>query len=195
MTKRCKPVAAKKIQQPSLIHCAYISNLAALKRFTLRLTGNFSDAEDVLQEAFLRAYLAEKSYTIEQPAAFLFRISRNVALDLLRRRTRTDSICLEAWAISELTHEISPESELEAYQQLALHCDAVALLPPACRKVYILRKVNDCSYKEIAAQLGISISTVESHLEKGFSRCNLYLKQLNGQMAAPKPALDLVAPG
>jgi len=49
--------------------------------------------------------------------------------------------------------------------------------PPQCRKVYLMRKVYAMSYKEIAETLNITVSTVETHLEKDFARRNAYVEE------------------
>ena len=68
-----------------------------------------------------------------------------------------------------------------AQQKLGFHCAAVAALPPKCRKVYLLRKVYGMSYKDIAATLQISDSTVEAHISKGYARCDQYIAKRMGE--------------
>ena len=72
-----------------------------------------------------------------------------------------------------------------AQQKLGFHCAAVASLPPKCRKVYLLRKVYGMSYKDIAATLKISDSTVEAHISKGYARCDEYVAKRMGETPIP----------
>ena len=73
-----------------------------------------------------------------------------------------------------------------AQQKLGFHCAAVASLPPKCRKVYLLRKVYGMSYKDIAATLQISDSTVEAHISKGYARCDEYVARRMGELPSPQ---------
>jgi RNA polymerase sigma-70 factor (ECF subfamily) len=160
------------------IYDAYTRHQAALKRFISRFLPNSHDIEDVSQETFLRAFTAEKSREIEQPKSFLFRIAKHVALTQLTRKSRQITDYLEDFDDSEvLLTEDSIEDELIARETLGIHCEAVAGLPPQCRRVYLMRKVYGMSHKEIAAQLGIAVSTVEKHLIKGVEQCDRYVRK------------------
>src|ERR1700751_757422 len=67
---------------------AYTRHGLALKRFIGRFMRNFSDVEDIAQEAFLRAYAVERLRSIEQPKSLLFRIAKQLALSQLSRKSR-----------------------------------------------------------------------------------------------------------
>ena len=157
---------------------AYKTHVAALKRYVSRLISNRHDVEDVVQEAFMRAYDAEAGKSIDQPKSYLFRVAKNVALNQLRQKTRRPTDYLDDIETPDqdlLATEWTLEDNLIAQQALSIHCAAVASLPPKCRKVYLMRKVYGMSYKEIADTLEITVSTVETHMEKGFSRCADYV--------------------
>lgn len=157
---------------------AYQTHINALKRFVLRFLNSKHDVDDVVQEAFLRAYNVERDKEIAQPKSYLFRVAKNVALNQLRQKTRRPTDFLEDSDSSEiLDSNWTLEDEIMAQQKLEIHCAAVAALPSKCRKVYLMRKVYDMSYKEMADALGITVSTVETHLEKGFARCAAYVEE------------------
>ena len=150
----------------------------ALHRFISRFLYNRQDVEDVAQEAFLRAFSAEKSTHIEQPKSYLFRIAKNVAVSQLRLKSRQITHYLEDDDSGEgLVSGWTLDDEMMARQRLGVHCEAVAALPPQCRKVYLLRKVHGLRHKEIAARLGITISTVEKHLRRGVEQCDTYVTE------------------
>lgn len=162
----------------SAIHDAYARHQAALKRFISRFLPNSHDIEDVSQETFLRAFTVEKSRVIEQPKSFLFRIAKHVALTQLTRKSRQITDYLEDFDDSEvLLSEDTVEDELIAQETLGIHCEAVAGLPPQCRRVYLMRKVYGMSHKEIAGRLSIAVSTVEKHLIKGVEQCDRYVRE------------------
>ena len=164
----------------------YETHAGALKRFVSRFLGSQHDVDDVIQEAFLRAYNAECGKGIDQPKSYLFKVAKNVALNQLRQNTRKPTDYLEDFEPSDvLVGSDTLEDEVMAQQKLGIHCAAVAALPEKCRKVYLMRKVYAMSYKEIADTLGITVSTVETHLEKGFARCAAYVEN---QMAAGEGA-------
>ena len=161
---------------------AYKTHVEALRRFISRFVGKH-DVEDVVQEAFLRAYNAETGKPIEQPKSYLFRITKHVALNQLRQRSRKPTDYLEDFESPDvLVNEWTLEDEVMAQQKLGFHCAAVASLPPKCRKVYLLRKVYGMSYKEIASTLQISDSTVEAHISKGYARCDEYVARRMGEL-------------
>ncbi|MDB9951893.1 RNA polymerase sigma factor [Porticoccaceae bacterium] len=165
----------------SSVLSAYKTHVEALRRFISRFVGKH-DVEDVVQEAFLRAYNAESGKPIEQPKSYLFRIAKHVALNQLRQRSRKPTDYLEDFDSPDvLVNEWTLEDEIMAQQKLGFHCAAVAALPPKCRKVYLLRKVYGMSYKDIAATLQISDSTVEAHISKGYARCDQYIAKRMGE--------------
>ncbi|NIB40563.1 RNA polymerase sigma factor [Pseudomaricurvus alkylphenolicus] len=168
----------KKNNSNSGVLGAFVTHQAALKRFISRFLHNTQDIEDVAQEAVLRAFSAEKEAVIEQPKSFLFRIAKNVAVSELRLKSRQITDYIEDQAASDvLLGESTLEDEVQAQQRLGLHCEAVAALPPQCRKVYLMRKVYGMPHKEIAERLGIAVSTVEKHLMKGVELCDRYLHE------------------
>ena len=170
----------------SAIHDAYTRHQAALKRFISRFLPNSYDIDDVSQETFLRAFTAEKSKEIEQPKSFLFRIAKHVALTQLTKKSRQITDYLEDFEDSEvLLTEDTVEDELMARETLGIHCEAVAGLPPQCRRVYLMRKVYGMTHKDIAGQLGIAVSTVEKHLMKGVEQCDRYVRERMNNVPQP----------
>ena len=79
-----------------------------------------------------------------------------------------------------------------AQERLGIHCTAVAALPPKRRKVYLMRKVYGMSHKEIASNLGITVSTVEAHLSKAFKDCRRQVNLWNTDEypEQPRPAKE-----
>ena len=86
MTNRPQKNSAKSRSAPIL--AASEKHQTALKRFISRYLRNTQDIEDVAQEAFLRAYNAERSTHVQQPKSFLFRIAKNIAISELRSKSR-----------------------------------------------------------------------------------------------------------
>ena len=166
--------------KPSLL-AAYQKHLAALKRHVTRIIHSENDVEDIVQEAFMRAYQAESRGDIQQPKSYLFRVAKHVALNQIRQKVNRPTDFLEdSDTDSVLVGEWTVEDEVTAQERLGIHCAAVAALPPRRRKVYLLRKVYGMSHKHIAANLGITTSTVEAHLAKAYSQCHDYVQSRYG---------------
>lgn len=177
MTKPAEPNTARD-RSLSEVTIAFLENSKFIKRYLARFLFNQQDIEDVAQEAYLRAYSAEKRSDVQQPKAFLFRIAKNVALTRLTQKSRQITDYLEESTAALLT-EGGPaaDDEVEASQSLGLYCEAVAALPERCRQVFLLRKVHGLKHREIAERLSLSVSAVEKHLRRGALDCRSYIRQ------------------
>jgi RNA polymerase sigma-70 factor (ECF subfamily) len=161
----------------SPVTAAFLESASFLKKFLSRFLRVQQDIEDVAQETYLRAYIAEQRESIEQPRAFLFRVAKNLALTRLSRKSRqiTDYIEEAGDSVATDTAAASDE-EVEALQCFGIYCEAVASLPEKCRQVFLLRKVHGLSHKEIGERMGLSISSVEKYLREGILACQTHLR-------------------
>jgi RNA polymerase sigma-70 factor (ECF subfamily) len=176
-------------ESPRGLSAVFLTQQFSLKRFIARFFSSPQDIEDVAQEAYLRAFNAEKAgEQVRSPKAFLFRIAKNVALNELARKSRllTDYI-EDSTAQDVLDTGSSTEGQAMDQEKLAMFCRAVASLPVQCRRAFLMRKVYGLSHKEIAEQLGISISTVEKHVASGLLRCSTYLREGGYPMGVVEP--------
>ena len=165
----------------SAVTAAFLDNYDFLKRFLARFMSDRSDIEDVAQETYLRAYIAEQRKEIEQPKAFLFRIAKNVALTKLTRKSEKITDYIEECDASVVIEcGAAADSEAEAQESLGLYCDAVAALPEKCRQVFLLRKVHGLAHKEIAERMSLSVSSVEKYLLKGVLACKAFVQEREG---------------
>ena len=158
---------------------AFELHRSALRAFVAGFVRQAADIDDVTQEAFMRAFNAEKAKEIEQPRAFLFTIAKNLVLSEFTKKSNqlTDYIAdLDATEVELIDEANNVEGEVHAQEVLSAYCKAAAALPEQCRRVFLLRKVYGLPHKEIAARLGISVSTVEKHLVKGVKQCSDYLR-------------------
>lgn len=156
----------------SAVSDSYIENRSLMHRYLGRFFSSRQDVEDVAQEAYLRAYAAERDKVIEQPRAFLFRIAKNVALTRLTRKSRQITSYIEDSCSSVvLATEPSTDEQVEAEQMFGVYCEVVASLPEKCRQVFLLRKVHGLAHKEIAERMSLSVSSVEKYLRQGLLAC------------------------
>ena len=136
----------------------------------LRTLGNPEDAEDAAQEVFLKAYTSLKSFRGESKiSVWLYRITNNVCIDLLRKRKDAVSLSTEDAEGAETEIEIAdetfdPAAIAERADLKARVGEAVRLLPPEQREAFLLRVVAEQSYEEIAATLGVDLGTVKSRI-------------------------------
>src|ERR1700754_3174134 len=79
--------AASRVKARSTVTAAFLESGGFLKKFLSRFLPVQQDIEDVAQEAYLRAYIAERRESIEQPKAFLFRVAKNLALTRLAKKS------------------------------------------------------------------------------------------------------------
>ena len=147
----------------------------ALKRYLARYLHRREDIEDMAQETYLRAYKATEKRWIEFPKAYLFKVARTVALSELSKKMRQLTDYLEEMPDGEPGSAGSVDEELIAEQRVALYCDAIAELPPQCRRVFLMRKVQGMPHKEIAAELGITTSAVERNITRGVFQFQRYV--------------------
>ncbi|MEE9492393.1 MAG: sigma-70 family RNA polymerase sigma factor [Gammaproteobacteria bacterium] len=164
----------EKLFQPHL-NAAY--NLARY------LCGNAFDAEDIVQEAYLRAYRAFANYNDENSRAWILTITRNTCYSWMRKyhmniemsfNEELDSTEIEGMPACSIPQ--SPEQLAESACCQRQVREAIKLLPIAFREVIILRELEGLSYREIAAVTGNPQGTVMSRL----SRARQQLRQLLG---------------
>ncbi|HJT42668.1 MAG TPA: RNA polymerase sigma factor [Rhizomicrobium sp.] len=158
---------------------AYLENEEALKRFLRRFIKSREGADDLAQEAFLRAFAAESEHLIVSPKAFLFKVARNLALNELAKQSSVTIEPLgdsEAQDVLEDSNQAAVDDAVYGRERIRVLARAIAALPPQCAKVFVLRKMQGLSQKEIAARLNISVRTVENHVALGLVRCKAYMR-------------------
>ena len=163
----------------SSITDAFIEHESFLKRFLRRFLVRSCDIEDVVQDTYLKALYAEEGRIISSPKAFLFRIARNEALNEIRRKSRTTVEYIADLSASE--PDVGGnliEDEAITRQRLGLFCESVLEMSPRCRRIFLMCKVHGMSHKEVAEQLGISVSGVEKQVARGLVICNAYISKL-----------------
>ena len=140
-----------------------------LSRYFRRHLSAPDDAPDLVQEAFARLLRATATRVIDNPAAYLQRIARN----LLFKKVRGGSETLPLTAPEAANALRSPAEQgrnLEAEQLMLAYQAALAALPPRTRQVFQLHRVEELSYREIAARLDIKLRTVEWHMTEALFR-------------------------
>ena len=153
---------------------AFMRYRESLRRYIARLVIRPEDVDDILQETFLNVQGLKTERDIRSPKFYLFTVARRTAFRELKRQSArvADSIDEAIEKGIEPAADIAPlDQAYEAREYFEILADVVSDFPPQCRRVFILRKVFGYSHKEISAEMGISISTVEKYLARAMLRC------------------------
>lgn len=171
-----------------------LTHIDALYRTAVRMSGNPTDAEDLVQETYLRAFRSLNQFRAgTNLRAWLFKILTNAFINDYRKRSRrprstsldnVEDYYLYAHLIdSGIQPSISrPEDEVLAGITDAAVIDALEVLPADFRHVVLLADVEGFAYREIAEILGIPVGTVMSRLHR--ARRRLQRSLLESQVAA-----------
>lgn len=151
---------------------AYLEQREELARFCrARLGGASGDVDDVLQDIYIKVSALDPDPPPDNPRAFLFRLTSNLLMDRWRsshratnRDTQWRQINHEVGAAEDLDAAPSAEAVVAGRERLARLVAALDALPPKTQTVFRLHKFDGVSYADIAAQLGVSRSSVEKHM-------------------------------
>lgn len=148
------------------LEAAFLANRASLLRF-LRARGAGESAEDLVQEVWIRA-AGEARGPIADPLAYLYRAANNLMIDRNRAAAR-GAVRDRQWADAQARAEPPlGEQSLIAREELAAAAAALAALGDRTERVFRLFRIEGSGQREIAEQLGISLSAVEKHLQRAY---------------------------
>lgn len=158
----------------------FTAHLDAAYSFARWLTRDERNAEDVVQEACLRAFKSLDSFHGENGRAWLLAIVRNTYYSWFNRnRPYAASVPFEEDLVTDLeSSDDSLEQILQRQDVKRLVNDALSRLPEDFREVVVLRELEDLSYKEIAAIAGIPLGTVMSRLARARKLLLQYLQHV-----------------
>ncbi len=153
----------------------YRSEAPRLARFLRKRLSGTDDPLDFVQDAFLRLVGSNPDAPLRNPEAYLQRIVRNLLID----RSRNHTIKVQHVPIEDLQIPVPPAQSyaIEASDMKRQYRSAVDALPPRTREVFLLSRVEDVDYREIAERLGISIRTVEWHVAQAIIRIDQALNR------------------
>src|SRR5689334_22018853 len=150
---------------------AVMPHLDAAYNLARWLTRNEHDAQDMVQEAYLRAFRFFGGFHGTDARAWLLTIVRNTCYTWLKRKQGPEFTCdFEEAVMTKESDELDPESSHELKVQSQLINEAIEKLPVEFREVVILRELEELSYKEIAEITAIPIGTVMSRLSRARKR-------------------------
>ena len=150
-----------------------------LKRYVAQIMPR-ADAEDIVQDVFLRLSKRPGLGEIEAARHYVYRTASNVAADWLRKHVRHggehDVLDVELADEAGLT----PEQVLIARQELSAVFQELTELPERTQRVFRLYHLSHLAQKDVASHLGVGLSTVEAHM----TRANRHLRSVCARSAA-----------
>lgn len=136
------------------------------------------DADDVLQESYVKVLRAQTTGPIRSAKALLFTVVQRTALSLLRRPKHYTEVPFSAEAASRVLDERPDASEVaDARQRTEIVKAAIELLPARCQEIMRRAVLRGEAPDEIAMAMGIAESTVRAQLALGLKRCTAYMQQ------------------
>lgn len=165
-------LAANEARTPLSVRDVILRHHDALLNFLRRRLRVPEDAHDIAQETYIRLMQYESSREIQSPASMLYRIAMNVTRDFSRAaqsRGATGRCDIDDLQLS--SEQPSPEREVAGGQELELLLAVIEQLPPKCRNVFLLSRVHNLTYAEIADRCNISVKMVEKHISHALEIC------------------------
>lgn len=165
---------------PSDTKALYAEHRVSLLNYATRLVGSRAQAEDLVQEAWMRLDGSTHENDVQRPLGYIYRIIRNLALDHSRSVGRERVWCREGEgnveAILGLRASATPENIALHREQIHLLRAALDELPPRTRIALGMHRIGKYKLREIAAHLDISIPMAQKLVTSGLLHCR---KRLN----------------
>ena len=145
--------------------------------FANKFLNDPEESPDVVQEVFTKLWEGRKNIDPEQSLnAYLFMITQNISINKLRRK-QVESKYVEIYKLVYIDHhEISPYESLLALELDDNITSALGKIPPKCRRIFELSRMDGLKYSEIAAALQISVKTVEAQMSKALHILRIELR-------------------
>lgn len=150
---------------------AFLEHQDVLLKWLTKTLGDRETAQDIAQAAFLNLWVYADRRSIQRPKSLLFKTAGNLARNELRRRRRFSKRNVLAGEFADVDNQLaspandpSPEDIATLRQQAALILRLIDELPARQRTAFRLHRFNNMSYKEIAAKIGVSESSVGKYI-------------------------------
>jgi RNA polymerase sigma-70 factor (ECF subfamily) len=159
-------------------HRLFEEHGARLVELAASVVGTRVDAEDVVQEAFVKAYRSRDAFRGDaNPGTWLRRIVMNEALDFRRRRHARGGAAVVEAPDERPARGPGPDTTASELERAEAVRRAIDTLPQDQRTVVILREIEGLAYREIAEQLGLPLGTVESRVLRARERLRATLRK------------------
>lgn len=158
---------------PSDTTALFIQHRGSLVDYAARIVGSRVQAEDVVQEAWLRLRQAEEQRTVLEPVAYLYRLVRNLAIDTRRKLSREMLRSHSDEAAAGIQDE-SPSADrtAAARDELRLVLEALAALPERTRIAVRMNRIEGRTLQEVANHLDLSVTRTFTIIAEGVAHCD-----------------------
>jgi RNA polymerase sigma factor (sigma-70 family) len=141
----------------------------ALRAWLSRRRHDGLEIDDIIQETYTRLIAAESVAHVLDARSYAFQTAGSVVIDHLRRiKVVSIASVPDLDYLGVVSEDPSPERQTIDRDELHRLAEAIAGLPPKVREVFTLRRVYGLSQREVAVKMGLSESTVEKHMSRGF---------------------------
>lgn len=171
--QRGRSVIAKQADIGSRVVRALLEHQPVLKAMLVQRLGSEADADEVMQETYIRVSKLDDPGSIVNPRAYVFRIASNLGIDRGRELKRRQQLFVEDDVAACKVPSALPSPEQVAINRARLRLihEALAELPPKCRRAFLLSRQEGLTYKEIGVQLGVSDNMVKKYLVRALLQC------------------------
>ncbi|MBD8755395.1 sigma-70 family RNA polymerase sigma factor [Pseudomonas coleopterorum] len=153
------------------VEVLYVRHHSWLKGWLQRRLGQAADADDLAQDTFVRIIRSRNPVDdLKQPLAYLATIANSLLVNRWRRLA-VERAYAEALATQPQHVELSAEQRYLLIEALTEIDALLQGLSPRVREIFLLSQLDGMTYKQIAAQLGLSVNQVQKSMLKAFSRC------------------------
>lgn len=175
---RARHMAQSDTQQTQTFSQLLVMERPSLLRLARRILGDASQAEDITQILWLRVQRITDPAAIKDKRAYLYRLALNLTSDQMRSRKRGEAIFDNAVDGHRLI-DVAPTTEARIIhrQRLDLLSAAIDELPPRCREVFILRRIEGLTPAQVADRLDITPNAVAKHVRHAISHCQKRLAE------------------
>ena len=164
-------MAASEFTQQQEIKVLYANHHGWLRNWLRRRLGDAFDAADLAHDTYLRVMRSGRIPPVDESRRHLTQIANGLVIDLYRRR-QIEAACMEVLAQEPQQQEFSEEARALAVEAL-VEIDAILRsLHPYVRTALLLCKIDGMNYRDIAAQLKVSVSSVEKYIAAGLLSCH-----------------------
>jgi len=137
------------------------------------------EAPDLTQEVFIRLLRSGAFERIETPGAYLMRSARNLLIDRARRKMRTQGISCPYGDGRDAP--VPPEQawRIEEVDARRIYRRAVLAMPRRTRRIFLMHRLTDKTYREIAEELRIADKSVDYHMMRALAQCRRVMTSIN----------------
>jgi RNA polymerase sigma-70 factor (ECF subfamily) len=159
----------------TVYNSVYLDNAEKLRNLLYYKCGDLNQAEDLVQEAFIKLWNKCAEVVHEKVGGFLYTVATHLFLDQVR--SKKVSLKFEKTLVDQTEHE-DPYFQLRSDEFRGKIEEAISSLPEGQREAFLLNRIDKLTYKQIAEQLNISQTAVEKRISKALTKLRLLIKEL-----------------